>query len=146
MFLSQYRHSIDSKGRLTIPADYREKVSNGAYVTQGFDGNLRVLTTASFDFIYNQVSQMSVTNPAVRQLSRLLFSTAAQVHLDKNGRILIPQFLRDTAGLGNEAVIVGSGIYFEIWSPERWQDQVEQMADVEFNIDQFSSLNLRSGQ
>ena len=145
MFLSQYRHSIDTKGRLTIPANFRELVSKGAYVTQGFDGNLRVLTAESFELLYDQVSKMSFTNPTVRRLSRLLFSSAAQVEPDKNGRILIPQFLRDAAGLEGEAIIVGAGKYFEIWSPERWEAQATHLSAEDLNVEEFASLELPSG-
>ena len=145
MFLSQYRHSIDTKGRLTIPANFRDLMTDGAYVTQGFDGNLRVLTAESFELLYDQVSKMSFTNPTVRRLSRLLFSTAAQVEPDKNGRILIPQFLRAAAGLDGEAIVVGAGKYFEIWAPERWEAQATRLSAEDLNVEEFSSLDLSSG-
>ena len=90
MFLGQYRHNLDNKGRLTIPARFRELLSDGAYITQGFDKNLMVLTAPTFEFISQRVNQMSITDPTARELKRLLFSTADRVEPDSNGRILIP--------------------------------------------------------
>jgi MraZ protein len=146
MFLGQYQHNIDSKGRLTIPARFRELlVAEGAYVTQGFDNNLMVLTVPTFTQIYQRVNRMSMTDPMARLLKRLIFSTADRVDVDKVGRILIPQFLRDAVELDGEAVIVGVGDYFEIWSTNIWQDQIAQLKDVEANAQRFMALDLSPG-
>jgi MraZ protein len=147
MFLGQYQHNIDNKGRLTIPARFRELlVAEGAYVTQGFDNNLMVLTVPSFNQIYQRVNRMSMTDPMARLLKRLIFSNANRVDVDKVGRILIPQFLRDAAVLDGEAVIVGVGDYFEIWSTNMWQDQITQLKDVEANAQRFMALDLSPGE
>jgi MraZ protein len=146
MFLGQYQHNIDSKGRLTIPARFRELlVAEGAYVTQGFDNNLMVLTVTTFTQIYQRVNRMSMTDPMARLLKRLIFSNADRVDVDKVGRILIPQFLRDAVELDGEAVIVGVGDYFEIWSTNIWQDQITQLKDVEANAQRFMALDLSPG-
>ncbi len=143
MFLGQYQHNIDNKGRLTIPARFRELlVAEGAYVTQGFDNNL---TVPSFDQIYHRVNRMSMTDPMARLLKRLIFSAADLLDIDKAGRILIPQFLREAAGLDGEVVIVGVGDYFEIWSPIIWQEQLSQIKDVEANAQRFMALDLSPG-
>lgn len=146
MFLGQYQHNIDSKGRLTIPARFRELLAaEGAYITQGFDNNLLVLTVSSFKQISRRVNQMSMTDPMARLLKRLIFSGADLVVVDKVGRILIPQFLREAAALDGEAMIVGVGDYFEIWSPDMWQEQVSQLKDVEANAQRFMTLDLAPG-
>ncbi|HEY5574716.1 MAG TPA: division/cell wall cluster transcriptional repressor MraZ [Anaerolineales bacterium] len=146
MFLGQYQHNIDSKGRLTIPARFRELlVAEGAYVTQGFDKNLMVLTVPSFNQIYQRVNRMSMTDPMARLLKRLIFSGADRVDVDKVGRILIQQFLREAASLDTEAVIVGVGDYFEIWSPTIWEEQLTQLKDVEANAQRFMTLELSPG-
>ncbi len=142
MFLGQYRHSLDDKGRLTIPAKYREELSNGAYLTQGFDQNLRLLTELAFRSVYDKLSQMNTTDPAARELRRLVFASASQVALDSVGRILIPQFLRDVAELANEVVIVGVGEAIEIWSPEAWGSQVTLLGNVDANSLRFVDLDL----
>lgn len=146
MFLGQYRHNIDEKGRLTIPARFRDLLAaEGAYVLQGFDNNLMVLTVPTFEAISKRVSQMSLTDPSARLLKRLIFSTADRVEVDRAGRILIPQFLRRSAGLDGEAILVGVGDYFEIWAPSVWEQQVDQLQDVEANAQRFMTLELSSG-
>jgi MraZ protein len=142
MFLGQYEHIIDEKGRMTIPARYRELLADGAYITQGFDQNLIVLTTASFTSIYERVNEMSVTDPNARQLRRLMFSRADRLDFDKAGRILIPQFLRQAVGLNGPVMIVGTGEYFEIWSQDQWADQDTLLQDVDANTQRFAALDL----
>ncbi|MCB2178844.1 division/cell wall cluster transcriptional repressor MraZ [bacterium] len=142
MFLGQYRHTIDEKGRLTIPARFRELLENGAYITQGFEKNLMVLTSHGFESMTRQVNRSSITDPTARALKRLLFSTADRISTDKNGRILIPQFLRESNQLDGEAVLVGVGDYFEIWTPEAWEQQLANLQDTEANEQRFVGLDL----
>ncbi len=142
MFLGQYRHNLDSKDRLTIPSRYRDLLTEGAYVMQGFDRNLMVMTNEAFSAISHRVNQMSVTDPTARLLRRLIFSTADRVELDKVGRILMPQFLRESAGLQGDAMLVGAGDYFEIWSPEQWALQNAQLQDAEANAQRFAALDI----
>ncbi len=142
MFLGQYRHTLDEKGRLTIPARFRAGLSGGAYLTQGFDHNLRLLTETAFGAIYERLSQMKTTDPTARELRRLIFATATQVELDRVGRILIPQFLRDVASLESDAVIVGVGEAIEVWSTAAWEGQVTRLGDVDANSQRFAELDL----
>jgi MraZ protein len=142
MFLGRFEHTIDEKGRMTIPARYREQLEVGAYITLGFDQNLIVLTTSLFEQISLRVKQMSMTDPSARLLRRLIFSSAALVDFDKSGRILIPQFLRDAVSIGTNAVLVGVGDYFEVWSAENWGKQNSQLNDADTNAQRFSTLNL----
>lgn len=142
MFLGRYEHTIDEKGRLTIPARYRELLADGAYVTQGLDHNLIVLPTASFHAMSESVNALSMTDPTARQLRRLIFSSAVQCEIDRAGRILLPQFLRDAIQLGGSAVIVGVGGHFEIWAPNYWEDQNSILQDTESNAQRFAALNL----
>jgi MraZ protein len=142
MFLGQYRHNIDTKGRLTVPARFRELLGDGAYVTAGFDNNLMVLTERAFEAIQKRISQTPFTDPNARLLRRLLFSDADRVSPDKAGRILLPGFLREKTALGEEAVLVGVGDYFEIWSPEEWARQSESLGDTESNAQRFIGLEL----
>ncbi|MDH5606330.1 MAG: division/cell wall cluster transcriptional repressor MraZ [Anaerolineae bacterium] len=146
MFLGQYRHNIDPKGRLTIPARFRELLEEGAYITQGFDQNLMVLTAPTFESLSQAANAMSLTNQNARFLKRLLFSTADRIEPDKNGRILLPQFLRETAALDGEAVLVGVGDYFEIWAPDVWGEQIAQLQDPQANAQRFSGLDLTADQ
>jgi MraZ protein len=142
MFVGRYEHSIDEKGRMTIPARFREALETGAYITMGFDHNLVVYTTSYFNIISEKVREMSNTDPKTRQLRRLLFSKAALLEFDKAGRILIPQFLRDSVDIHDNAIVTGVGDYFEIWSPEIWEAQNILLDDMEGNVQRFSELNL----
>jgi MraZ protein len=146
MFLGEFYHNLDDKGRLTLPAVFRKMLAedDGAYLLRGFDRNLMVLTSASFSIIYERVNKMSMTDPTARLLRRLIFSGAAPVEFDKAGRILLPQFLRDGADIQNEAVIVGAGDYVEIWAPKLWAAQRELLNDVDVTADRFAALDLAS--
>ena len=143
MFLGQYQHSIDSKGRLTIPVRFREVLTaEGAYVTRGFDHNLMVLTIPSFDKVSKRVNSMSMTDPRTRLLRRQIFANAELVEVDRAGRILIPQFLREAVGLDGEAMVVGSGDFFEIWSPGNWSGQIDKLQEAESDTQRFLDLDL----
>jgi MraZ protein len=144
MFLGQYQHTIDNKGRLTVPARFREMLEDGAYITQGFDRNLIVLRSQTFEGMSRRVNQLSMTDPNVRQLRRLMFATADRADVDRSGRVLIPQFLREIAQIGNDAIIVGAGEYFEIWSPEIWKQQFDELQDAEGNAQRFATFDLFS--
>lgn len=145
MFLGRYQHTIDDKGRLIVPARFRELLSNGAFVTQGFDGNLMVLTTESFDLISQKIRTTSITDPHARLLKRFLYSSGEQVEVDRAGRILIPQFLRQAAGLDGDVIIVGVGEHFEIWSSDQWQEQARQIEEVKEQADLFTEFEIPAG-
>ncbi len=127
-----------------MPARYRESLADGAYISQGFERNLMVLTASAYEQISERVNQMSMTDPTTRQLRRLIFATADLVELDKAGRIRIPQFLREVAGLEGETMIVGVGDYFEIWSPLAWEPQADILQDADSNTQRFATLDLSS--
>lgn len=142
MFFGQFDHNLDEKGRITIPSRYRDLLDNGAYITRGFDENLIVMRKEDFNSIYHKVRDLSITNPDARNLSRLLFSNADMLELDKAGRILIPQFLRNLANLDKGIKLVGIGPYFEIWSPEIWEQKQKIFEDGEERARQFDNLNI----
>lgn len=144
MFLGEYRHSIDNKDRLTVPVRYRELMDEGAYILRGFDRNLMVLTEKAFEAISQRLNQMSVTDPLARALRRLIIGSASKLEIDKSGRILIPDFLCQKAGLvcDHEAVLVGQGTYFEIWSTDEWTLQQKALDDAEANTERFKVLDL----
>ena len=142
MFFGQFEHNLDEKGRITIPARYRELLDTGAYITRGFDENLIVMRTEEFDSLYHKVRDLSITNQKARDLARLIFANAAMLELDKSGRILIPQFLRDAVNIDGVIKLVGIGPYFEIWSPENWEKKQVVFDDGEERARQFESLNI----
>ncbi len=144
MFLGQYQHLLDDKGRLTVPARFRESLANGAFITQGFDRCLMVLTEDYFRQVYQRINAMNLADPTARLLRRLILSNAYPVAPDKVGRILIPQNLRDFIELEGKAVVAGQGEYFEIWTPEQWEKQMLQIQDTKANSQRFATLDLSS--
>jgi len=142
MFLGQYELTIDEKGRMTIPARFREMLEDGAYIMLGLDQNLMVMTASYYEQKAEKANEQSITNEDARMLKRLLFSTASRVEFDKAGRILIPQFLRSLANLQSSAMVVGVGELFEIWVPERWAEQLRQLQDAENLARRFAALNI----
>lgn len=145
MFLGQYQHSLDDKGRLTIPARFRDLLEGGAFVTQGFDRNLMILTNDYFTQIANRIKSMNLADPETRLLRRVFFSSAYELPVDRSGRILLPQGLRQYIDLNGEAIIVGQGDYFEVWSPDSWAEQLAQMQDTEQTAQRFATLDLSTG-
>ena len=146
MFLGRYEHTIDEKGRITIPAKFRDGLEDSIFVTQGFDGNLQAFPPDLFELMSSQVRSISYLDVNSRRLRRILFSNAEQTRFDSAGRILLPAFLRETANLKDIAIVVGSGEYFELWSPENWQAQQTSLNDVEANEQRFSALDLKTLQ
>jgi len=144
MFLGQFQHNLDEKGRLMIPARFREMLEGGAYITQGFDRCLMVMTEAYFQQVYERINAMNLADPTARLLRRLILSNAYPVEVDKIGRILMPQNLRQFIGLDGEAIVAGQGEYFEIWTSSDWNKQMIQIHDTEANNQRFSTLDLSS--
>jgi len=146
MFLGEYRHSMDDKGRLTVPARYRQLLEDGGYITEGIDPILIVLQKDTFERLGTAITQLSFTDPEVREFGRLFFSRAERIEADGSGRILVPQFLRERHGLNGEVVMVGAGSHFELWSPADWAKQSEKLDKVQNTADYFAKLNLFMNQ
>jgi len=142
MFFGQYDHTIDDKGRLTIPAQYRDLLANGAYITRGLDENLMVIRSEEFTSLYHKIKAMNINDEHARDLARMIFGSASMLELDKAGRVLLPQFLREAAQLDTTVKLVGLGPYFEIWSPENWSVKENLINDARCRADQFKDLNL----
>ena len=143
MFLGQFQHNLDDKGRLMIPARYRELLTAGAYITQGFDRCLMVMTDDHFRQVYERINFMNPADATTRHLRRLILSNAYQVEVDKVGRILVPQNLRDFLGIqSGELVVAGQGDYFEVWTPADWQMQMDELQAADANEQRFATLDL----
>ena len=145
MFLGQFQHNLDGKGRLMIPAAFRQTLEGGAFITQGFDRCLMIMAEPYFQEVYQRINAMNLADPTARMLRRLILSNAYAVELDKVGRILVPQNLRQFVGFDGEAIVAGQGEYFEVWTPTDWNAQMNEIQDTEANNQRFATLNL-SGQ
>jgi MraZ protein len=146
MFLGQFQHSLDAKGRLMIPAPFRQTLESGAYITQGFDRCLMVMTESYFQEVYARINAMNLADPTARMLRRLILSNAYAIELDKVGRILLPQNLRQFISFDGEAIIAGQGEYFEVWTQTDWNAQMNEIQNTEANNQRFSALDLSSQQ
>lgn len=120
MFKGQFQHNIDDKGRLVLPNKFREKLGDGAVITFGFDGCLTVYTEEGWNNYQRELLKLPITSKSVRQHIRVLSGSACDVELDKMGRVKIPDYLLDDAGISKECTIVGVGSTIEIWARDRW--------------------------
>jgi len=127
MFIGQYQHSIDEKGRLAIPAKFRRELSGEAVVTKGLDGCLFVFTKAKFGKMAVSVSKLPYVSSSARSHARLILAGAQDVEFDKQGRAIIPQYLREYAGLKTHAVVAGLYDRIEIWSSSAWKKENESV-------------------
>ena len=118
MLIGQYQHNIDAKNRVIVPAKFREDLGERFYVTKGLDGCLFVLSEEGWKRLQDKIVAMPMSQ--ARQLQRFFFSGAAEVEPDKQGRILIPQPLRDYASIEKDVTFIGTGDRAEIWSTECW--------------------------
>jgi Uncharacterized protein conserved in bacteria len=144
-FTGSYENVLDEKGRLMVPAKMRAEFgSEGVYVTQGLDGKqLMVLSSELFEKILDGISgsdPLSMFNPKVRKLQRLLITPSVKVEFDGSGRLTIPQRLRTHAGLEakSNVLVLGVGPYVEIWNPEAYDEYLE--SDDESLSDLSASL------
>ena len=120
MFMGEYNHTVDPKGRLIVPAKFREQLGDEFVVTKGLDGCLFVYTKEEWHNIEEKFRGISMTSKDARKFSRFFFAGAAALELDKQGRILLPANLREYAGIDKEVVSVGVFSRVEIWSKERY--------------------------
>jgi MraZ protein len=142
-FVGQFQHSIDDKGRLTIPARFRDLLqADGAYVVLGLDHNLLLLTSPQFESIAQKLLAMNSADASARDFRRLFFSTAERVDIDKAGRILISPTLRSKASIESEVILAGAGLWFELWAPDLWETRMALLEDAEANEKRFAALDL----
>lgn len=120
MFLGEYQHSLDSKGRITVPSKFREELGLRFVATKGLDNCIFLYTEEEWKIIEAKVHALPFTRADVRSFARFFFSGAAELEIDKQGRILLPTNLREYAGIDKDLIIIGVGSRVEIWSMQRW--------------------------
>ncbi len=121
MFMGEFMHTIDTKGRLIIPAKLREGLGEQCIITRGLDNCLSVYTKERWEEISSALVNQPSTKSSVRALKRFIFGSAAELEFDKQGRVLVPSSLRKHAELKKDVVLVGSNEKIEIWSREHWE-------------------------
>ena len=144
MFTGEYNHTVDVKGRLIVPAKFRDQLGDEFVVTKGLDGCLFVYTLDEWHKIEEKFRNITTTSKDARKFARFFFSGAASCEVDKQGRILLPQTLREYADLQKDVVLAGVLSRVEIWSKARWAENTydvdemdeiaEHMAELGFSI------------
>lgn len=120
MFLGEYQHSLDIKARLIVPAKFREELGAKFVATKGFDQCIFLYPMAEWKIIENKIRSLPLAKPEVLKFTRVFFSGASELEIDKQGRIVLPQNLREYANIEKELIIIGVGSRVEIWSNETW--------------------------
>ena len=139
MFMGKYNHTIDPKGRLSIPSKYRDILGDEFVVSKGMDGCLFVYAIEDWKTFEEKLASLPLINVEARQFARFFLSGAQYVTVDKQGRILMPQDLREFAGLEKDVVLAGMGGRMEIWSLEKWN---ENSGQVDINKISEGMINL----
>ena len=120
MFIGEYHHNIDDKGRMAIPTKFRGDLAKGAVVTRGLDASLFLLPVEEWDKLADKIAGLPLGQANSRAFSRLMLAGAMDVSLDKQGRFVIPDYLRSYAGIKKKVVIVGVNSRLELWDEDKW--------------------------
>jgi MraZ protein len=121
MFIGEYEYSVDSKGRVAIPAKFRPNLAGGCVVTRGLDDCLFVYPKEEWQKLAKKLARMPISKRNSRAFSRLMLAGAMDLEIDKQGRVVIPKYLRKYSSLGEKAIIAGLYNRLEIWDAGRWQ-------------------------
>ena len=134
MFMGEYNHTVDAKGRVIMPSKFREQLGDEFVVTKGLDGCLFVYENTEWKALEEKLHALPLTNANARKFSRFFLAGATTCEVDKQGRILLPAVLREFAQIEKDAVLVGVGSRIEIWSKASWMesnsyDNMEEIAE-----------------
>lgn len=137
MFLGEYNHSLDAKGRIIVPSKFRDDLGETCVITKGLDGCLFVYPMPQWEVLFNKLKQLPMTKRDVRAFMRTFLAGAAEVDCDKQGRIAIPQNLQQYAELEKGVMVIGVADRLEIWAEEKWNDA---QLDGEATFEQLAEL------
>ena len=141
MFMGEYNHTIDAKGRLIVPSKFRESLGDVFVVTKGLDGCLFVYDNEEWNVFEEKLKSLPLTNKDARTFVRFFLAGAAEVEVDKQGRILVPGVLREFAGLKKDVVLIGVASRIEIWDRERF-DGIAVYEDMDEIAEHMAELGL----
>ncbi len=122
MLLGEYRHNVDVKGRVSVPSKFRGDLGQSFIVTKGLDNCLFMYSKSEWETFENKLKALPLTNNDARSFMRFFFAGATECEVDKQGRINIPQLLREYAGIKKDVVIVGVSTRAEIWDSSKWEE------------------------
>ncbi len=141
MFMGEYSHTVDEKGRLIIPSKFRDGLGSEFVVTKGLDGCLFAYDNTEWKALEDKLRALPLTNKDARTFARFMLAGAAAVEIDKQGRILLPQVLRNFAGLEKDVVLIGVASRIEIWSKEKWE-AASQVSDMDEIAEKMADLGI----
>ena len=127
MLIGEYQHNIDVKGRVAIPSKFRDDLGINFFIAKGLDGCLFALGQEEWSNLENKIKSIPISK--ARGIQRFFFSGAAEVQLDKQGRILVPQNLREYASLNKEIVFIGASNRVEIWNADKWKSYNDDLTE-----------------
>lgn len=143
MFIGEFQHNLDAKGRVVLPTKFREELGEKIIVTKGLDGCLNVYTMDAWQAIYEKLQKLPTTSKDARMYIRMISAKASECSFDTQGRILLPQTLIVEADIKKEAVVVGACNHVEIWSKERWNSfEMEGMDSLENIAERLSEYGI----
>jgi MraZ protein len=142
MFLGEFTHTIDDKGRLTLPSKFRPDFASGIIITRGIDQCLFAFPMGEWQNLAQRVSSLPLGESHAREFRRLLFSGASDDVPDKQGRVLIPQYLRDYAGLNGEVIVAGLDTHVEIWNPDAWNEARKGFESGALDAEHWAKLGI----
>jgi MraZ protein len=129
MFIGEYHNKLDEKGRIAIPVKFRNEFVDGGVVTRGLDGSLTLYPKRIWQNLAERLASLPLGQKEARSFARLILSGAMEVELDRQGRITLPQYLREYAGIRSEVVLAGLFDRVEIWSLTEWQKEAKDFTD-----------------
>jgi MraZ protein len=133
MFVGEFLHSVDAKGRLALPARFRAKIERGAVLTRGIEPCLLVFPMETWEQKGRELAEATIDPRQRRLVERRFFAMAFECELDGQGRIVVPARFRDYAGLNGEATVLGARDRIEVWSPTRWEEYTNEMAQEDLS-------------
>ncbi|NLW51982.1 MAG: division/cell wall cluster transcriptional repressor MraZ [Tissierellia bacterium] len=143
MYIGEYIHSTDDKGRVIMPQKFREQLSHTFYITKGIDGCLFVYDETEWNNMVEKMKSLKLTSRKAREFSRFIFAPARELEVDKQGRIIIPQNLREFAKVDKEVAIIGVSTRIEIWSKERYDEYINSdQIDYDEMMSEFEDLDI----
>lgn len=132
MFIGEYSHKLDPKKRLALPSKFRKELGRKAVVTRGLDNCLYLYSTEEWQSVAEKFSELSMGQADTRGFNRFMLAGAHEIEVDKAGRVLIPEVLKDFAGLKTNVAVIGVSKHIEIWDAKKWETykkKIEGQAD-----------------
>ena len=129
MFIGEYQHNLDAKGRIVVPGRFREELHESFILARGLDGCLSIYSLKQWDKMFEEIDKLPTTKKAARQYIRMLTSTATECTLDNQGRIQIPAFLSKPVNIVKECVVIGANDHIEIWDKATWDSYYLDASD-----------------